>query len=764
VLHERLFVALAKAHLQLKKMREEGDPLYIQRVYGIDGRVKFYADRNKADIKIDRSKEISFFRKKTQKDLIYILADESLWSEHKKLFSDDVELEDQLWWSKRDEKESVELAYSYERDSQYVFDERHRIVSSDSQAAEKSIITRAIYLMDGLNPYENNYQLKDEYFFKSIIRKANFELDKLISSFESWLLKISFSYDKNKYNHLSSSKHEDEFSQAPTLLIAAVKETLEIFRDAKNIINYLYPIWLFKAGYIELNNGEIGGIEKAKLVSIWGKSIKAFDNEISKKNKAIKAEKEIGVSETKQIIRIEKKALDLNTLITQEKICFRKLIEINSAINFLESKHIRCNLEINNFEERAEEITYLPFEIRLNAGGNRSMSNAKQLKDSSIYNWFTKKINVIGLGRAGRIMMELLEPAMEFPRFIYADTDFNDLDKLSNFYDLRVIKLGHNYTKGQGAHGNPEVGNAVVKKNSLLFKNSLPRGSTCAFILAGLGGGTGSGGASEVVKIGRESGIFTIAILTEPKDINPKSGETAVAKRSIQEINKEADGVILIPNEELEEHRKLVYEPLMGQNTTKAGIAVETLTRLLSNHNKAWIKALKVPGIPIPPSDIKSFFSGNNIVRLGSSKGHMGNLQSVTSQARDNLGFNLRLAKKILVCMSSIQLDPCSNAEDNIDTFRDWINRVEDIIKMGCRGGVKIITGFDNFAYNSPNAKFPYTDKSKEQRERIMMSEDITVTIFASFSETAETTSSFNEFDEKTPDLENKKEKELVRV
>ena len=67
MLHERLFVALAKAHLQLKKIREEGDPLYIQRVYGIDGRVKFYADRNKADIKIDRSKEISFFKRKYKK-------------------------------------------------------------------------------------------------------------------------------------------------------------------------------------------------------------------------------------------------------------------------------------------------------------------------------------------------------------------------------------------------------------------------------------------------------------------------------------------------------------------------------------------------------------------------------------------------------------------------------------------------------------------------------------------------------------------------
>ena len=225
MLHERLFVALAKAHLQLKKIREEGDPLYIQRVYGIDGRVKFYADRNKADIKIDRSKEISFFKKKIQKDLIYILADESLWSEHKNFFFPEVGLKEQLCGAKRDKEESVDQAYSYEKDSQYVFDERHRIISSDNQAAEKSIITRAIYLLDGLNPYENNYQLKDEYFFKSIIRRANFELDKLISSFESWLVQICFSYDKNKYNHLSSSKHEDEFSQAPTLLIAAVKES-----------------------------------------------------------------------------------------------------------------------------------------------------------------------------------------------------------------------------------------------------------------------------------------------------------------------------------------------------------------------------------------------------------------------------------------------------------------------------------------------------------------------------------------------------------
>lgn len=763
LLHERLLEAMVRAHMQLRKMREEGDPLYMERVSGIAGHVRFYADRNMADIRLDRSSEIASFQKQTQKDLIYILADESLWSEHKKTLTNKVmDLEDQLWISKRTDKEIVypEQAYSYEMNSLYVFDERPSIILSDRQDAEKSIITRAIYMLDGVNPYENCYQLGDENFLKSTIKKINFELDKLIASFEGWHRKITFTRNKNKSYLLSSGHSEEDISLESAFLIAAVKETIDTFRLAKNIINNMSPIWLFKAGYVDLNNGHIGGIEKTKLISIWGKSVKAFDNEVSNINTAIKRERELGVKETQQIIRVEKEALDLNVWVTEKKSSFGKLIEINSAINFLESKQIKCNLEMNNFDKRAEEITYEPFKMRLSPSGI-SMSDIKRNEDIFMYDWFTKKIQIVGLGGASRVMMQVFEPKMSrFNRFIYADTDFKGLDDLMNFLNLKILKLGHNYTKGQGAKGMPEVGKAVVKKNTLLFKNSLPRSSKCIFILAGLGRGTGSGGASEVAKIGRESGIFTIAILTEPQDISPESGETAIANRSIREIREEAGGLILIPNEELEHYRSAPYEPLGNSYQTKTGIALETLSRLISGRY-----ADAAPGIPIAFSDIESFFSGNTIVRLGSASGFLLDAQSVASQARDHLGVSLKLAKKILVCISGFRLEYSvgSDAEDIMVSFREYVDAVEDIVKMGSAGGVKIITGFDNCARSDApvNESCPL---SAEDQIKIKESNEVRITIFAAFDGIVETAALFNDITEQPSDLEIEKQKELVRV
>lgn len=749
LLHERLLAAMVRAHMQLRKMCEEGDPLYMERVFGIAGRVRFYADRNMADIRLDRSSEIAAFQKQTQKDLIYILADESLWSEHKKtLPNKDMDLEDQLWISKRadTEIEYPEQAYSYEKNSLYVFDERPSIILSDGQDAEKSIITRAIYMLDGVNPYENCYQLEDENFLKSTIEKINFELDKLIASFEGWHRKITFTYNKNKSYLLFSGHSEEDISLKSTFLIAAVKETIDTFRLAKNIINNMSPIWLFKAGYLDLDNGHVGGIEKTKLISIWGKSVKAFDNEVSNINTAIKRERELGVKETKQIIRVEKEALDLNVWVTERNSSFGKLIEINSAINFLESKQIKCNLEMNNFEKRAEEITYEPFKQRLNL--SPSMTDIKKIQDIFMYDWFTKKIQIVGLGEAGRVMMQVLEPKMShFNRFIYADTDFKGLDDLMKFVNLKILKLGHSYTKGQGAKGNPEVGKAVVKKNSLLFKNSLPRSSKCIFILAGLGRGTGSGGASEVAKIGRESGIFTIAILAEPQDISPESGETAIANRSIREIREEAGGVILIPNEELVHYRSAPYEPLGNSDQTKTGIALETLSRLISGRY-----ADVTPGIPIAFSDIESFFSGNTIVRLGSASGFLLDAQSVAYHARDHLGVSLKLAKKILVCISGFYLEYFVgyDTEDIMVSFRKYVDTVEDIIKMGSAGGVKIITGFDNCARSDA----PFNELfslSVEDEKKIQESNEVRITIFAAFDEIAETATLFNDITKTTP-------------
>ena len=118
----------------------------------------------------------------------------------------------------------------------------------------------------------------------------------------------------------------------------------------------------------------------------------------------------------------------------------------------------------------------------------------------------------------------------------------------NNKADNRV-QIGDKITKGLGAGANPEIGRIAMEEDREKVAAML-EGADMVFITAGMGGGTGTGGAPVVAEIARELGILTVAIVTRPFLFEGKVRDRN-ARKGIDDLRKSVDTIIVIPNQKL---------------------------------------------------------------------------------------------------------------------------------------------------------------------------------------------------------------------
>jgi len=156
-------------------------------------------------------------------------------------------------------------------------------------------------------------------------------------------------------------------------------------------------------------------------------------------------------------------------------------------------------------------------------------------------------IKVIGVGGGGGNAVEhMVCESIEGVDFICANTDAQALDKAST---RTVIQIGTHITKGLGAGANPEIGRQAAMEDRDRIEEALA-GADMVFITAGMGGGTGTGGAPIVAQVAKEMGILTVAVVTKPFPFEGKK-RMDVAGNGIDELKKYVDSLITIPNEKL---------------------------------------------------------------------------------------------------------------------------------------------------------------------------------------------------------------------
>ena len=157
------------------------------------------------------------------------------------------------------------------------------------------------------------------------------------------------------------------------------------------------------------------------------------------------------------------------------------------------------------------------------------------------------QIRIVGIGGAGgNAVNTMIAAGLMGADFIAANTDAQALRV--NLAQSKV-QLGNSLTKGLGAGANPEVG----KRSTLESEDELREhliGADMVFITAGMGGGTGTGGAPVVARIAKETGALTVGVVTKPFLFEGKK-RLRHAEEGIRELKQNVDTLICIPNQRL---------------------------------------------------------------------------------------------------------------------------------------------------------------------------------------------------------------------
>ncbi len=156
-------------------------------------------------------------------------------------------------------------------------------------------------------------------------------------------------------------------------------------------------------------------------------------------------------------------------------------------------------------------------------------------------------IKVVGVGGGGgNAINRMIGSGLEGVEFISINTDSQ---ALATSQADRKLQIGEKLTKGLGAGGNPVVGQKAAEESRNELASAL-EGADMVFITAGMGGGTGTGGAPIVAEVAKEIGALTVGVVTRPFSFEgARRGKQA--EEGIASIREKVDSLIIIPNDRL---------------------------------------------------------------------------------------------------------------------------------------------------------------------------------------------------------------------
>lgn len=157
------------------------------------------------------------------------------------------------------------------------------------------------------------------------------------------------------------------------------------------------------------------------------------------------------------------------------------------------------------------------------------------------------QLKVMGVGGGGSNAVDrMVEAGVKGVEFIAVNTD---AQALLHSAAPRRIRIGDKLTKGLGSGGNPVIGQKAAEESSDELSDVM-RGADMVFITAGMGGGTGTGGAPIVAQVCKETGALTVAVVTKPFLVEGKVRQRN-AEEGLKALQGVVDTLISIPNNRL---------------------------------------------------------------------------------------------------------------------------------------------------------------------------------------------------------------------
>ncbi len=218
------------------------------------------------------------------------------------------------------------------------------------------------------------------------------------------------------------------------------------------------------------------------------------------------------------------------------------------------------------------------------------------------------KIKVIGVGGGGgNAINTMVAGRLEGVEFIAANTDVQAL--AANKASVK-IQLGRSLSRGLGAGANPEVGRtaAIEEKDQI---TAALAGADMVFVTAGMGGGTGTGGAPVVADIARASGALTVGVVTKPF-VFEGNKRRKQAEAGLAELAAAVDTLIVIPNQRL--------LAVAGENMSLAD-AFKRADEVLLNAVQGISDLITVHGIVnVDFADVRTIMAGQGMALMGTGR------------------------------------------------------------------------------------------------------------------------------------------------
>lgn len=150
-------------------------------------------------------------------------------------------------------------------------------------------------------------------------------------------------------------------------------------------------------------------------------------------------------------------------------------------------------------------------------------------------------IKVIGVGGAGgNAVNTMIANQMEGVQFIAVNTDFKDLRKCKA---SERVQIGAGQTNGWGAGSDPQVGQRCAVDDRDKLQEAIS-GADMVFIIAGLGGGTGTGASPVIAEVARDLDALTVAVVTKPFEFEGRI-RYSQAEDGIKELKNHVDALIV---------------------------------------------------------------------------------------------------------------------------------------------------------------------------------------------------------------------------
>lgn len=250
-------------------------------------------------------------------------------------------------------------------------------------------------------------------------------------------------------------------------------------------------------------------------------------------------------------------------------------------------------------------------------------------------------LKVVGVGGGGcNAIGSMIARGLQGVEYVAVNTDAQVLEGSKASHKIQV---GNNITRGLGAGADPNIGKKAVEEDRDKISEVLA-GSDMVFITAGMGGGTGTGGAPIIASVAQSIGALVVGIVTKPFRWEGKL-RMMNAESGIQELRKHVDSLIVIPNER-------ILNILDG--TVNAFAAFDKPNEVLYEATRGIADIITVEGlINVDFADVRAVMnqSGEALMGCGIASGENRAIEAAQKAIASPLleGVNIRGAKSVLL-------------------------------------------------------------------------------------------------------------------